>query len=907
MSSSPASSAPKPARPIPDGTVLGGRFRATAHLGEVEGAQIHTAEDLTFPGRQALMVRIPSLTPEAAAEALGAFDGPAAAAPLALVPVESGAACAFSLAHGATPLEQATGLAREQRAALLVSLARAVEDGSGGHVAARLVTPATLWVEGGPHAPSLKLVPVPVATLSAEEAHADDLRAFAFLLGAQLFGVDAESWTERTLDALPGDIRALIEPLLDADRGARLAAGLSADVLERTLGVTPTSSRVPVPRASAPGPAAQARIANAQTAARRRSARELGLAVSALLIGAIIASVVFYQRGALAPRDADESAIESATPEKIPPSDGARLEGGPPAPRDVTPSPESVARASEQAAVFHALDTDRIDPRGLGPRDAVEQTPAWLPHVRFFVDATGRVERVDHYRAARQFDGYSTYEYDAQGRVMRVERYTSTGAIKEREELDWETMTATVTQRDGTVAIPGCPAIRFALDASGRLSERACIDADGELATFPEGHAREVFEYRADGADARVRIRRTYDREGAPVATSDGHAVEHQRRDHDGHIIERRFFGPEDNPGISLELGAHMARYENVRRHEGAPATILRRFDADDRPTPSPTGVHEEITRFNARGGLYAFETRDLAGALVEPTGSVTARTEYETSAPREHIAITRFHGADGAPAERTTGLHRIETARDAHGNVLRECHFSAIGPLPSPELSGAHCVVRERDRAGLLIRESWWGTDGQPVTDDVANIHAIRIERDDRGRQVAEWYEGTDGSSATAWAGYAGVRSRYDKAGALAASEYVDADGRPFQSVTGFAEMRWERDGRGRETSRCFHDLDGEPSPILSGFAAGAACIHTEYDDRGRVRWLRYADAEGEPVLARFQDPLAAAAIFFDYGPNGRLLRQELLNVEGQVDYERHCTRPDMCIGPSGWSWYVP
>ena len=891
-----APEAPAPAE-LSVGTVVAGRYHVVSRIAANGAARIYEGVDLGLAERRVTLVVVAGTDRDAWASAWAAIDSPWTAPLLDVVALDGRVAAVFELDADAAELPGLAGASREQRAAVLTSVAELLERESA-QLGLRICGPGQLWVEGLPLDARLRALPIP--GLDAE-ARAEDLRVFARLVAKQLFGVARSAPPESVMAAVPDALGNELEPLLSPDSATRITAGVSGMAIRRALNVGVGASRVPVLQVVPTDLTLSSRTAAGESRARRRTRVELVVASGVfLLLVALFGSGPLVEEAPYVYDSTTTAAYPSVPPLAV---DAAEQMYAMPEPTSSTFPPSDNIWPVRTAAFYTAVDLDGPVPVGTGflgqgevGRAAVKP---WEPHVRIFNDDEGRPLRIEEFDRGNLFLGYEVYTYAEDQRLRNIVQHSSTGVAIGTVTFSSDFTTMSARNVTGRVQGFGCPSVAFELDSAGRYEQLNCRGRDGGPSVFPSGGTRWEYSYstRRRGGEREV-TRASYGADSMPIT---GTARRVDSYDARGRWTGNRAFDGANTPVVDPDMGAHEKRRSYAERVE-----IVAYYDRENLPTLGLAGWHEERTRYGLEGGLVSRSLHGVNGQLQNSSLGI-AEWRYRTDA-NQLVSHEQWFTSDGGPVVDANGVAEIRYIRDAHNNVMSECHYGRSGvPVLSNALAGVHCRLRLYDVQGWLVGESYYGTNRLSMKDNLVEVERVSVTRDDRRRVYERSYFDAAWNPATSWSGYHGVRYGYDTWGNETSYEYLDSTGAVFDPVHGVARVTMTLDDDGRETQRCFENASGEQRALSSGFGRGAACFHKHYDEAGRLLRINYTDVDGEPVLAEFNQPRAAAEIRFNYSADGRLSSQQFRDVSGSLLTSLDCRQANQCIGTSGWSWHVP
>lgn len=898
----PAAVRPRAPRAIRKGTVLAGRFAVDDQVASENGTRLYSGRDLRLGERRVLVAVVAGDDAARRTREWLSADSPWTAPILDIVALDGRVAAVFGLDSDASPIEASPGASREQRAALLLELVHAL-DATQGQPDLRLVGPQQLWVDGLPADARLRIIPVPVEPSAG--GRADDMAALARLIASQLYGIDETTAPDLALAALPSSLRSLLEPYYADDPTERLAAPINVAGFRGAFGTGAGASRVPVMLATPPPKSLATRVAAARHRMRSRSRREIAIAAAILALLAWIGLPLLSHPHSTSATSEVAEAIGVPTPVANPPAPSiAAIE-----PEIQTHPPQDLLWPARYATFYHDVHLHGPTPTPVGqlanPEDpaSAASLPAahpWESHVRVFRE-NAQIVRVERFGPANQFLSYDVFTYvPGENRVASITRFSSTGLEDVTRSFDWDRQVFEDRHLSGALSDDGCSAVEFELDDAGRFERLDCLGRNGDPQPFANGFERIRFSYAGDPGATRYMRENYLNRDDDPMNHVGGYAVSLTHFDSAGRVTRHAVFDETGiEPAVDASSGAHAAHYSY-----GQYAQVLL-FLADGVPTTGVSGWHAQRTTYSSEGHLQERATYDDTGNLVPLDGTRIARIHFRTN-DQGLVTAQWLRDVDGAPAIDGNGVQRIEYVRDAHNNILRECHFGLRNErVRSPALNGVHCVVYDQDALGQQMGERYYDIDFTPMRNDLAEVQRVTVHRDVRGRIVERRYFTSDGEPDTSWTGYHGIRYAYDAWGYEVGYEYFDQTGALVRPTTGVSSVALTRDPFGRETSRCFFDGNGKAQAMVEGFGRNAACFFSDYEDGELVR-IRYTDVRGEPVLANFGSLGSASEITFEYAADGRLERQRFLGPDGEVRRMADCDRARSCVSTVGWSWHA-
>lgn len=880
--------------PLPDGTVLAGRYRIVRHAFTDGTSELYEGQDLALGERAVVLVRVDAALIDDARAAWMALPPPVAPL-LDVVATDGGAVCVAPLPAGARPLGSASNASREQRAANLVDLVDAIH-ASPDEPALRWTQPGCAWVVGTDTALRSWFVPLPVSDVTGATARGDDLYEVARLTLADLYGIRAEE-SEDEVRRLPDPLADLVLPWLSNDG---TAPPLIPSSFARALGVGASAARVPVPTApSSDTQGAKSRLAAARRRIRTLAVREgIGFLLLLVALGIGFATLLGTED---VPYVSD--GMVDLEPVDIVTQPTAAL----PELRDTTLPPESLASTTEsgvhcRSALAHGpvptlrgCSTPGVDPFEFARADGLSRNQ---PYVVAFHD-DDRLTRLDHYDAGRQFAGYTMFRY-RDGALVERTRYDSHGNRSETWTFDLEHNEVEARYVDGSPVEVPCARIAYELDGDGRYISWTCIDTHGAPAWFHDAYAGVRFTYGDD------EVQTTFmDDGGEPIARPDGVSSLLTGYDEYGREVLRQAWGPDEQPAPEPETGAPVLRIVYT------PTSIQERaVGLDGEPATASEGWSQRVTYFDARGFLREVSYLGIGPEPFALPRSQINHTSFETDA-RGHVTRLAHFRRPGQPTGDLNGVAVVQYVRDQHGNILQECHSMVGGPMSSALLSGAHCMQLARDARGFTTSVRYFDESLGLTRSEDLGVHEIQFERDVAGRVVAQWYFDETGARATSTDGTRGIEIFYDAWGQPSRYVNMHTPGEPpVESYWGVATSTVAHDASLREVERCYFDAEDRPTTMRNVPTEGASCLRRAYRN-GQLHRLSFVDTKGDPVVIALggRPALRAAVLEFVRDGDGQLLEQKRFGVDGESSLgpPLDCTQPATCLDATGWEWYVP
>ncbi len=320
-----------------------------------------------------------------------------------------------------------------------------------------------------------------------------------------------------------------------------------------------------------------------------------------------------------------------------------------------------------------------------------------------------------------------------------------------------------------------------------------------------------------------------------------------------------------DKSSVETSSGSELAAHIEFERDAAGRDTLIRFFDAADRPAPNGEKVHG-----------YRIE-RDAAGRILRLFNL----------------------GRDGSPAPNRDGVPALAFRWGKDGRLAR---FDMLDAAARPlEQGGPSSMTWDYDAAGNAIRLNWLDAQGKPLVTTGGNWSVQELSRNERGELAGRkfWQLGADGTrrllSETVIAyddfghpadiSFSGEKKwrtafRHDADGNVLEETFLDADGQPVPGERGFATRRqiYTRTAQGLRREETYFDGKGGKTYNKGGYhrlidvfePSGSLGRQTQEDhDPARFRYFRFVsemehDAQGRlrRSVARFEDESGRLAV---------------------------------------------
>lgn len=213
------------------------------------------------------------------------------------------------------------------------------------------------------------------------------------------------------------------------------------------------------------------------------------------------------------------------------------------------------------------------------------------------------------------------------------------------------------------------------LDEKGKNILERYLDAEGNPAIQPAGHAAVAREYNESGQNTVIRY---LDEEGHPVRITSGYAVIIRTYNGKG-LVETERYADENGMPAAAGGGQYGIRREYNEQKQN---TVIQYLDAEGRVAPVKNG--------------YAVVRRTF-----DEKGRVTRQFYFD---------------AEGQPAALQTGQYGVYRAYDENGKNWLTTYLDAEGN-PINTKSGYASIQRTYNEEGRLDTERYFSADGRPAT----------------------------------------------------------------------------------------------------------------------------------------------------------------------------------------------
>lgn len=489
----------------------------------------------------------------------------------------------------------------------------------------------------------------------------------------------------------------------------------------------------------------------------------------------------------------------------------------------------------------------------------LDNTPA-------FVNGYHRIGRTfddrGHVKDETYFDANGSITFNNHG-FARVEyTYDTFGRVIGKAFFD--------TAGERMLLEDGSHAERRLLDRFGNVEEFQNLDKELRPTLITGGHYAERRKY-ARGWEIE---RGFYDKNGALVRTSLGHAVKRFDRDARGHLLAETYLDENGNWALQQSLGHAKIEYE---RDAAGRIVAQQAYDAARRPHTNGDGYwRKETTYLDGR----EHETRYLdvgRRPVIIRDGYAVVKNEYDAGG---NTSATSYFGLAGSPARDMRGVHRYEYRYDPRGQLTELIGRNTLGRLT--RFMGVARIAIENDDRGNQLSYRFYGVNGKPTV-GASGFASKTQEYDARGNIIALAYFDTSGNLAAVAEGTAKITRAYDEQDNLTEERHYDAKGKPLKcaarSTQAAGVVNYAYDSRRRRIREVFLEPDGAPATV--------ACVHGAqhrveftYDEQGRQTEARYFGIDNKSVLGFVPNDVASpshvalmrcARWVRNFAPNGK------------------------------------
>ena len=274
-------------------------------------------------------------------------------------------------------------------------------------------------------------------------------------------------------------------------------------------------------------------------------------------------------------------------------------------------------------------------------------------------------------------------------------------------------------------------------------------------------------------------------------------------------------------------------------------------------------------------------------------------------------VTEVRFLGQDGKVRGNKIGLAVKQFEYDDDDNWTQVKYLSSKGN-PSHDGNNCQLVKIEYDKWGNRISERYYTMDGKPSYRTDISSCGFRYEYDDEGNNTVKYLIDGNGKTIIGKHGYAILRKTYDDNGFVTKAECFDKDGnrtntteaegevssivkfvvndkglvlasaiydtqeQPVESSKGVHMWKCEYDSIGNITKLDYYDRNMKPARY-GGYNSG---VKITYNDQSLYSTKTYCDKDGNLTY----DEYGVAKIQFTYDKTGNVIKQELLDKDGQT-----------------------
>lgn len=441
----------------------------------------------------------------------------------------------------------------------------------------------------------------------------------------------------------------------------------------------------------------------------------------------------------------------------------------------------------------------------------------------------------------------------------------------------------------------GAVQVRYLRDAAGRDVDTEYLDDRGQLASGPNGVARERVTFdeygnaiRAEGLDVngqRVKkmVSKTLEIHSGLVEIkydSLGRATEWLvLNDNNEPIVSEKVpfkitykYGRTEKPveftqhfnlppgTVRTEVGSPPVRGTAVLRPDGSAREMIAVREVAG--SADQNDLVLSVARANAAGQVIEMSYEDQHGQLaIGPDGTARQTFEFDRFGK---ISSLRVYGLNGLMVYPKISAAGMDTLRDERGNEIEVKLIGTDGKLIE-NAEGVAMTKRKWDDKSRMLVEAYYnreaklmrragvfawlaieynddqGTEewrfhderGQPCT-NADGIYRRRLKKTAGGREVEERFFDAKGAPMFSSQQVYGARSQMDARGKLRELILLDDQGRPFVGQPGYAKKTIQRDRQGNITVEQYLDENDQPIPLTA--VGGHHRIEFNYDASGRL-----------------------------------------------------------------------
>jgi hypothetical protein len=210
--------------------------------------------------------------------------------------------------------------------------------------------------------------------------------------------------------------------------------------------------------------------------------------------------------------------------------------------------------------------------------------------------------------------------------------------------------------------------------------------------------------------------------------------------DDEGHAVEIRFYGIEEQPIIAPKQGCHAFH----RVYDGQGRVLEERFmGVNDEPVALDGGLHLLKQTFDARGNETSERYFGVDGkpVLYGPVPNHADVSKFDREGRKLEL---RYLGVNDEPVEDAAGRHMVRWKHDALGQISEIAYFDARDQPAVHRTLGFHRLTRVNSPMGQILEEISWGTDGKRALDAKGRARTV-WGFDGAGRLVLHAYYGAD------------------------------------------------------------------------------------------------------------------------------------------------------------------
>ncbi len=348
----------------------------------------------------------------------------------------------------------------------------------------------------------------------------------------------------------------------------------------------------------------------------------------------------------------------------------------------------------------------------------------------------------------------------------------------------------------------GVGEVHYKYDDKGNMIEEQFCTPDGKPIADDKGVAMKRLQYDAHGNMIAVS---GYDTRGKLIEDEKGEAVSRFKYDGNGSLVEMRWCGA-DEPGQKGECIIFRLKYDEGERwlevsfydanntlQEGPEDCAINHERYDERGNIIEQrcyGVDQRLKEVQKSGIAITRYAYDQQGNKVEERyyGADEKQKEkkdvdvagigWKRNDQGKAVEV-KYYGADGKLKEDKRGSAMVRYEYDGKGNMIEEGSYGADEKLKEDKASGIAITRHVYDEKGHEVEKRYYGADGKLKENKMWGIAIARHEYDKHGNEVEFRQYGGDGELKEDEKGIAMRRYVRDERGKVTKTIYLNKDGK--------------------------------------------------------------------------------------------------------------------------------